>query len=59
MKNWVNCLIGTVVFGLIYTLMEYLFFISINWRMVIGTTIIYGVLNTIFYIIANKTTKKK
>ncbi len=59
MKNWVKYLISTIAFGLIYVLMEYLFSKSIDWKMVVVATIIYGVLNIVAPIIANKTGKKK
>ncbi|MBQ3095638.1 MAG: hypothetical protein IJC53_04325 [Clostridia bacterium] len=58
MKNWVKYLIGMVVFGLVYALILYLFK-SLGWKMVVGASIIYGVLNMVFDRIANKTTKKK
>ncbi len=58
MKNWVKYLVGMVVFGLVYALILYLFK-SMDWKMVVGASIIYGVLNMVFDRIANKTTKKK
>lgn len=58
MKNWVKYLIGMVVVGLVYALILYLFK-SMDWIMVVGASIIYGVLNMVFDRIANKTTKKK
>ena len=58
MKNWVKYLIGMVVVGLVYALILYLFK-SLDWIMVVGASIIYGVLNMVFDRIANKTTKKK
>ncbi len=58
MKNWVKYLIGMVVFGLVYALILYLFK-SMDWKMVVGASIIYGVLNMVFDRIANKNTKKK
>ena len=49
----------TVVFGLIYIVVEYLFYKNIDWKMVIVATILYGVFNIGISKIINKTTKKK
>ena len=59
MKNWVKYLVSTVVFGLIYIVVEYLFYKNIDWKMVIVATILYGVFNIGISKIINKTTKKK
>ena len=43
MKKYIKYLINIVVFGIIYTLVMYLFSKSINWKMTFVTTIIYSV----------------
>ena len=59
MKNWVKYLLSTVIFGLIYIVVEYLFYKNIDWKVVIVATTLYGVLNIGISKIINKTTKKK
>jgi len=59
MQNWVKYLVSTVIFGLTYIAVEYLFYKNIDWKVVIVATILYGVLNTGISKIVNKTTKKK
>ena len=59
MKNWVKYLISTVAFGLMYLLLEYQFSKSIDWKMVVVATILFGLLNAGASEIANKITKKK
>lgn len=58
MKKWIKYLVSTVVFFVVYTLMEYLLTKSINWKMIIVTTIIYGVLYTTIDLICDKYIKK-
>ena len=59
MKNWVKYLVSTVTFGLIYIVVEYLFYKNIDWKVVVVATILYGVLNIGISKIVNKTTNKK
>ena len=59
MKEWGGYLISAVAFGIIYTLMEYLFSKNIDWKMVIVATLIYAVLNTIIHIISKRLVTKK
>ena len=47
MKGFIKYLISTVVFCLVYSLLQYLFDKNIDWKMIIVSTIIYGVLYTV------------
>ena len=58
MKKWIKYLIGAIVFGGVFTLLEYLFSKSLNWRLIIVTTIIYAVLNTLVELISMKIEEK-
>ena len=57
MKRWIKYLISTIIFGIVYTLVEYLLNKSINWKMVIVTTITYAIFYTTIDLISNKTNK--
>lgn len=58
MKKWIKYLISVVVFLVVYALIEYLLTKSVNWKMIIVTTIIYGVLYTTIDLICDKYIKK-
>lgn len=59
MKNLVKYLISTVAFGLIYTLMGYLFTKNIAWKMIIVATLTYAVSSIIIHIISKKLATKR
>ena len=59
MKDWIKYLISAVTFGIVYVAMEYIFTRNIEWKTIIVTTIIYGILNAILNIVAKKKTTKK
>lgn len=44
MNKWIATIVSTIIFFGIYTLLEYLFSESINWKMAIISTIIYAIL---------------
>lgn len=58
MKKYIKYLINIVVFGIIYTLVMYLFSKSINWKMVFVTTIIYAVSYIVTDLICDKLKKE-
>ena len=58
MKKWIKYLISVVVFLVVYALIEYLLTKSVNWKMIIVTTIIYGVLYTTMDLICDKYIKE-
>lgn len=49
MKGYIKYIISTVGFCLVYMLMDYLFTKSINFKLVIGSSIMYLIFNIIFY----------
>ena len=59
MKEWAKSLINTIVFGLMYTFIDFLFSEDIDWETVIITTILYGVLNGVFHMVGKKLHRKK
>ena len=58
MNRWIKYLISTIIFGIVYTLVEYLLNKNINWKMVIVTTITYTILYITIDLISNKTSKR-
>lgn len=58
MKKYIKYLINIVVFGIIYTLVMYLFSKSINWKMVFVTTIIYAVSYRVTDLVCDKLKKE-
>ena len=58
MKKWIKYLMSTVVFGIMYTIVEYLLTKDINWKLVIVATIMYAILYTTIDLICNKSTKE-
>ncbi len=58
MKKYIKYLINIVVFGIIYTLVMYLFSKSINWKMVFVTTIIYAVSYIVTDLVCDKLKKE-
>lgn len=58
MKKYIKYLINIVVFGIIYTLVMYLFSKSINWKMVFVTTIIYAVSYIVNDLVCDKLKKE-
>ena len=58
MKRYMKYLISTVIFFIMYTLIEYLLIKTINFKMIIVTTIIYAVLYIIIDLICDKLLKK-
>lgn len=54
MKNWVKYIISAVIFFIIYTGLQYLFIKNIEWDIIILSTIIYFILNTICHILVDK-----
>lgn len=58
MKKYIKYLINIVVFGIIYTLVMYLFSKSINWKMVFVTTIIYSVSYIVTDLVCDKLKKE-
>ena len=59
MKGFIKYLISTVVFCLVYSLLQYLFDKNIDWKMIIVSTIIYGVLYTVIDLACAKMISKK
>ena len=57
MKKWTKYLISTIVFSIVYTMVEYLLTKDINWKMIIVTTIMYAIIYTTLDLICNKSTK--
>ncbi len=57
MKNWIKYLISTIVFGIVYTLALYLFTKNINLKLIILTTILYGITYIAINILYNNTRK--
>lgn len=58
MKKWIKYFISTVIFGTIYTIVEYLLTKDINWKMVIVAIVLYAILYTTIDLICNKSIKK-
>ena len=58
MKKYIKYLINIVVFEIIYILVMYLFSKSINWKMVLVTTIIYAVSYIVTDLICDKLKKE-
>lgn len=58
MKKYIKYLINIVVFGIIYTLVMYLFSKSINWKMTFVTTIIYSVSYIVTDLVCDKLKKE-
>ena len=58
MKKYIKYLINIVVFGIIYTLVMYLFSKSINWKMVFVTTIIYAISYIVTDLVCDKLKKE-
>ena len=58
MKKYIKYLINIVVFGIIYTLVMYLFSKSINWKMVFVTIIIYAVSYIVTDLVCDKLKKE-
>lgn len=54
MKKWMKYLISITVFCFIFTVCEYLLTENINWKIVIGATIIYAIFYIIIDLICNK-----
>lgn len=52
-------LINTIIFCIIYMIVEYLLTKNINWKMIIASTIIYAILYTATDLISNKLTSKE
>ena len=59
MKGFFKYLISTVVFCLVYSLMEYLFTKNIDFKMVIVSTIMYGIIYPIVDLVCAKLVSKK
>ena len=59
MKGFIKYLISTVVFCLVYSLMQYLFDKNIDWKMIIVSTIIYGIIYPVVDIACAKLVSKK
>ncbi len=59
MKKWMKYLINTIIFCIIYMIVEYLLTKNINWKMIIASTIIYSILYTATDLISNKLTSKE
>ena len=58
-KKWMKYLINTIIFCIIYMIVEYLLTKNINWKMIIASTIIYAILYTATDLISNKLTTKE
>ena len=54
MKNFIKYVISVVIFFCIYVSMQLLFVKSINWRVVIVSTIMYAILNTVCHVLLDK-----
>lgn len=59
MKGFIKYLISTVVFCLVYSLMEYLFTKNIDVKMVIVSTIMYSIIYPIVDLVCAKLVSKK
>ena len=59
MKNWVKALISGIIFCLISIVWQYVTLKEINWLGVITTTLMFGIIEFIFYIICEKYAEKK
>ena len=58
MKKYIKYLINIVVFGIIYTLVMYLFSKSINWKMTFVKKIIYAVSYIVTDLVCDKLKKE-
>lgn len=59
MKKRIKYLINTIIFCIIYMIVEYLLTKNINWKMIITSTIIYAIIYTATDLISNKLTSKE
>ncbi len=58
MKRYMKYLISTIIFFVMYTLIEYILIRNIDFKMIIVTTIIYAVLYIIIDLVCDKLLKK-
>ncbi len=54
MKKYLKYLLGTIIFFIVYTTIEYVMTENINWKMVIVSTLLYAFLYTLIDLIFNK-----
>ena len=54
MKKYLKYLLGTIIFFIVYTTIEYVVTENINWKMVIVSTLLYAFLYTLIDLIFNK-----
>lgn len=54
MKKYLKYLLGTIIFFIAYTTIEYVMTENINWKMVIVSTLLYAFLYTLIDLIFNK-----
>lgn len=54
MKKLIKYLISTAIFGFVYTLVLYLLTKSIDWKMIVITIIIYGILYSVIDLVWNR-----
>ncbi len=57
MKDSVKYIISTIIFFVLYVLMQFLFMNKIDWKVTIVAIILYGVTNTLCHITFIKKTK--
>lgn len=53
MKKYLKYLLGTIIFFIVYTTIEYVMTENINWKMVIVSTLLYAFLYTLIDLIFN------
>lgn len=54
MKEWIKYALMTLIFFVVYLVLEYLFNQAIDWPLTIISTIMYAILNTIAQTCFNK-----
>lgn len=57
MKDSVKYFVSTIIFFIVYTLIEWLFMGRIDWKVTILATIIYGITNTLCHMLLVKKIK--
>ena len=57
MNRWLKYLLSTIIFGIVYGVMNYIYYKEISWLMILIAVIIYFVLYLVLDIISEKLTK--